>query len=159
VIQRFLLLSFLLLSGCTATSIPYSAQLVQSDELAAKIIEQVVMEQPLKYRPEGVVITKDYLGVADGIEVKGHSLSSGVVNSQLVFSSINLKTLDVSTRYYFNSLSRLELYSKRDWYIVQLKNDEHHIVKRFYTRRLDKAERLIDSINHMMASAKAFGTQ
>ncbi|ADT86558.1 sensor protein [Vibrio furnissii NCTC 11218] len=79
--------------------------------------------------------------------------------SNLLISSSNVKLSDINSRYYFNSILALELYSKRDWFIIQLKNDEQRVVKRFYTRSLEKAQRFIDSINYMKISTKPFGVE
>ncbi|MCK6263950.1 sensor protein [Vibrio sp. ZSDE26] len=148
----------LFLSGCAAKHMPYSAKLELSGEAAVKIIEQVVMEQPLNYRPEDIVVTDSYIGLSDGLKTSSHTMSNINEDSGMVLSSLKIEASDISSRYYFNSISALELFSKSDWYIVQMKNDENLVVKLFYTRSLSKAERLIDAISYMIISAKPFGS-
>lgn len=149
----------LLLTGCAAKQVPYSPLDVVNKKVAANVIEQVVMEQPTKFRPEGLVVTNSYLGLSEGYNSKVVAVGNYSDASNLVVLSANVKLSDINSRYYFNSISTLELYSKRDWFIIQLKNDEKRVTKRFYTRSLEKAQRFIDSMNYMQSSTKPFGVE
>ncbi|EJG0692429.1 sensor protein [Vibrio parahaemolyticus] len=154
----FVLLAFLL-TGCAAKQVPYSPSDMVNTEVSASVIEQVIMEQPKKFRPEGLVVTSSYIGLSEGQNSKAVAISHYNDSSNLLISSSNIRLSDINSRYYFNSIMALELYSKRDWFIIQLKNDEQRVVKRFYTRSLEKAQRFIDSINHMKISTKSFGAE
>jgi len=157
----FLLLS-IFLAGCTATQIQYSPSMVTNKGLAVEIIEQVVMEQPLKFRPESVFVTDAYLAFGDGVSGKGTSLSNGQSfgrSSSISLSSSRFNSKSITSRFYFNSLAELELFKKRDWYVIQLKNDENRVVKRFYTRSLKKSESFIDSINFFVSRSNPFGSR
>ncbi|MEZ9455008.1 sensor protein [Vibrio splendidus] len=149
----------LLLTGCAAKQVPYSPLDVVNKKVAANVIEQVVMEQPTKFRPKGLVVTNSYLGLSEGYNSKVVAVGNYSDASNLVVLSANVKLSDINSRYYFNSISALELYSKRDWFIIQLKNDEKRVTKRFYTRSLEKAQRFIDSMNYMQSSTKPFGVE
>lgn len=149
----------ILLAGCTAKQISYSPADITNIAVASSVIEQIIMEQPTKYRPAGLIITSSYLGLSEGVNSKGIIMSNYNETLNLNLASTNLKLSDISSRYYFNSISSLELYHKRNWFIIQLKNNEKQVIKRFYTMRLDKAQRFIDSINYMKNSAKPFGTE
>lgn len=149
----------LLLTGCASKQVPYSPLDVVNKKVAANVIEQVVMEQPTKFRPEGLVVTNSYLGLSEGYNSKVVAVGNYSDASNLVVLSANVKLSDINSRYYFNSISALELYSKRDWFIIQLKNDEKRVTKRFYTRSLEKAQRFIDSMNYMQSSTKPFGVE
>lgn len=149
----------LLLTGFAAKQVPYSPLDVVNKKVAANVIEQVVMEQPTKFRPEGLVVTNSYLGLSEGYNSKVVAVGNYSDASNLVVLSANVKLSDINSRYYFNSISALELYSKRDWFIIQLKNDEKRVTKRFYTRSLEKAQRFIDSMNYMQSSTKPFGVE
>ena len=149
----------LLLTGCAAKQVPYSPLDVVNKKVAANVIEQVVMEQPTKFRPEGLVVTNSYLGLSEGYNSKVVAVGNYSDASNLVVLSANVKLSDINSRYYFNSISALELYSKRDWFIIQLKNDEKRVTKRFYTRSLEKAQRFIDSMNYMQSSTKPLGVE
>ena len=51
----------LLLTGCVSKIVEYTPSRI-SPEQARSVIEQVLMEQPLKTRPEQVVFTDEYIG-------------------------------------------------------------------------------------------------
>ncbi|WP_122081327.1 sensor protein [Vibrio coralliirubri] len=157
--KKWFVFLVLLLTGCAAKQVPYSPSDMVTKEVAASVIEQVVMEQPLKFRPEGLVVTSSYIGLSEGHDSKVVAVSNYNGASDLLLSSANVSLSDINSRYYFNSISDFELYSKRDWFIIQLKNDEQRVVKHFYTRSLEKAQRFIDSINYMKISAKPFGVE
>jgi len=150
----------LFLFGCTATLLQHTPNPVESKVLATQIIEQVVAEQPLKYRPEGMLITDEYLAFGDGTISKGRGVASSTLISNTSAISIGVtktKSKHVTSTLYFNSLDGMELFHKRDWYIIQLRNDENNIVKRFYTRSRKKADRFIDAMNFYISTAKDFG--
>ncbi|EHR5760287.1 sensor protein [Vibrio parahaemolyticus] len=157
--KKWFVLLVLLLTGCAAKQVPYSPSDMVNTEVSASVIEQVIMEQPKKFRPEGLVVTSSYIGLSEGQNSKAVVISNYNDSSNLLLSSSNIRLSDINSRYYFNSIMALELYSKRDWFIIQLKNDEQRVVKRFYTRSLEKAQRFIDSINHMKISTKSFGAE
>ncbi|PML79989.1 sensor protein [Enterovibrio norvegicus] len=157
--RKFIIFLAVFLTGCSAQQIQYSSIDMASKELAASVIEQVVMEQPTKFRPEGIIVSTSYIGLSEGHNAKGVAVSNHNDITNLVVASANIKLSDINSRYYFNSISKLELYSKRDWFIVQLLNEEKRVVKRFYTRNLEKGKRLIDSIHFMKISAKPFGVE
>tara|TARA_Y100001960_G_C14410363_1_gene697877 strand:- start:128 stop:619 length:492 start_codon:yes stop_codon:yes gene_type:complete len=153
--KKLFSLLVLFLVGCAATHIPYSPQKMTNRDSAVQIIEQVVMEQPLKHRPENVFITDEYLAFGNGISGKGVTLSNeqpfGNTASTTSLSTSKFEAKNITSRFYFNSLIDSELFKKRDWYVIQLKNEENQVVKRFYTRNLNKAEGFIDSINFMVS--------
>ena len=104
-------------------------------------------------------MTSSYIGLSEGQNSKVVAVSNYNDSSNLLLSSSNVRLSEINSRYYFNSILALELYSKRDWFIIQLKNDEQQVVKRFYTRSLEKAQRFIDSINYMKISTKPFAAE
>ena len=157
--EKWFVFLVLLLTGCAAKQVPYSPSDMVNTEVSASVIEQVIMEQPKKFRPEGLVVTSSYIGLSEGQNSKVVTVSNYNDSSNLLLSSSNIRLSDINSRYYFNSIMALELYSKRDWFIIQLKNGEQRVVKRFYTRSLEKARRFIDSINYMKISAKPFGAE
>jgi uncharacterized protein YceK len=55
-----ILAALLLLSGCASKIVEYQPMAI-GDAQARSMIEQVLMEQPQKLRPEHVVITDDYV--------------------------------------------------------------------------------------------------
>ncbi|WP_158125212.1 sensor protein [Vibrio fluvialis] len=157
--KKWFLFLVILLTGCAAKQIPYSPTDMVNTDVAVNVIEQVIMEQPIKFRPEGLIVTSSYIGLSEGQKAKVVAVGNYNEVSNLLISSSNVKLSDINSRYYFNSILALELYSKRDWFIIQLKNDEQRVVKRFYTRSLEKAQRFIDSINYMKIATKPFGVE
>lgn len=155
--KKWFVFLVLLLTGCAAKQVPYSPSSMVNKEAAVSVIEQVIMEQPPKFRPEGLVVTSSYIGLLEGHDSKVVAVSNYNDASNLILSSANVRQSDINSRFYYNSIFSLELYRKRDWFIIQLRNDEQRVVKNFYTRSLEKAQRFIDSISYMKVSAKPFG--
>lgn len=150
--MRLFLLTLLALSGCAATQIPYSPTISENRNDASKIIEQVVMEQPTKHRPDSIVIGEDYIGFNEGFESKTSGFASGTYiggGSTIASGFSRTKTRSVGDRLYFNSIGSSALYAKRDWYIIQVKNRSGKVVKRFYTRSKIKAESFIDAMFYL----------
>ncbi len=158
--KSLILVLSLFLFGCTATQIQYAPNSVENKALATQIIEQVIMEQPLKYRPEGTLITEEYLAFGEGFVSKGSTVSNALLvtdNSAVTIGSTKVESKNIASRLYFNSLTGMDLFHKRDWYIVQLRNDENRIVRRFYTRNQNKAKRFIDAMSLYISTSKDFG--
>lgn len=151
------LLSAFLLAGCTATQIPYSPETVTSKEDSERIIEQVIMEQPAKYRPESVLITDDYLAFGEGYSEKSVGMASGTkLGSSAVIGvgSSRTKGKEINSRLYFNSLGVPLLYAKRSWYIIQVVDNHDAVLKRYYTRDKHKAESFIDALTYFIVHAE-----
>jgi len=105
-------------------------------------------------------ITDEYLAFGDGTISKGWGVASATLisNTSAISTGVTkTKSKHVTSTLYFNSLDGMELFHKRDWYIIQLRNDENHIVKCFYTRSRKKADRFIDAMNFYISTAKDFG--
>ena len=124
--------------------------------MASQIIEQVIMEQPKKHRPVNMIVNEKYIAFGQGFEYNGKASSSNIStsnNSSITVGSKKGSLKQVRERIYFNSLVRSELLQKRDWYIVQLIGENELFVKRFYTRKKQKAEKFIDAINFYISNA------
>lgn len=155
--NRFVMLFVLFLTGCKAVPVVYEPNSLDNEKLASQIIEQVIMEQPKKYRPEGMLINEQYIVFGEGFEYKGKAAAANIStsdSSSISIGSENGSLKEISERIYFNSLIRSELFHKRDWYIIQLISEDEHIIKRFYTRNKNKAEKFIDAINFYISNAK-----
>lgn len=155
-------LCVLLLTGCTATKLTYTPEPETNRNDAIRIIEQVVMEQPIKYRPGGVLVAQDYIGFDDGTISKTKSLGLGVgaangtVGGAIGGSISKTVSKSIRDRIYFNSIAKFNLYKKRDWYIVDVIGNNSRRLKRFYTLEKNKAEELIDSLSYFSTAAKPF---
>jgi len=157
--RKLVILFVLFLIGCKAVPVVYEPSTLTNQKLASQIIEQVIMEQPKKHRSTEMLIDDEFIVFGEGLEYKGKTSSVNLPTSDISSVSIASETgtvKNVSERIYFNSLMRIELFHKRDWYIIQLISDEEYIVKRFYTRNKIKAEKFIDAMNSYMINSTKF---
>lgn len=152
--KLWILVVALFIGGCAISKpVDYSPEPVESKEQAASIIEQVVMQQPLKYRPEGVYVTDEYIAMGEGYSSKGVGLGSATAigsNGAIGLGVSKSTTKGISTRLYFNSLGPSKLWIKRDWYLIDVQDKTPRRVKQFLTRDKKSAEAFIDSINYMV---------
>ncbi len=144
------LLVLFFLQGC-ATEIQHIKQSEMSGDSAVKIIEQVIMEQPSKFRPEFVTVTSDYVGIGSGLITKGLYYAPPSDYSDISMSTHS--TRSINKRIYFNSIGAIKLFEKREWFIVQVFSKEGYKYGQVYTRSKTKAMRFIDAINHFKANA------
>lgn len=151
------LLSILLLTGCAATQVQYSPEPMTNREDSERIIEQVIMEQSAKHRPESVLITDDYLAFGEGYSEKSTGLASGTrlgSNAVIGVGSSRTKGKAINSRLYFNSLGAPRLYTKRGWFIIQVVDNHNAVLKRYYTRDKHKAESFIDALTYFIVHAE-----
>jgi len=144
----YILISSVLI-GCSATQIPYTKETIKNSESAYKIIEQVIYEQPTKYRPEELFLTDTYIGYSNGSVNRSSSYTSTVEispNSSLSTGLSKSTSKNIKTRIYFNSLNPPKLYKKRSWYVIQLRNRPGHLLKNVYTRDKNKAIKFINAL-------------
>jgi len=153
-----LLIVFLV--ACSAKNVAYTPSPIISKEKAAQIIEQVLYEQPMKYRPVSVFISGEILGFSDGVssKTKGGGVVLGNENGLAVgIGSSKTLTKEINRRIYFNSIGNPQLFTKRDWFIIQMVNKNNRVIYNVYTRDENKAKKYIDSINYMRINAPEFG--
>lgn len=151
------LLSILLLTGCSATQISYSPEPVSDREDAVRIIEQVVMEQPAKYRPGSVLVTDDYIAFDEGFETRTSGFGVGNAigkNTAIATGTSRSVSKAIGGRIYFNSVAVPNLYKKRDWYVVDVLDSKSRRLKRIYTLDEKKAEAFIDSFSYFADHAE-----
>lgn len=158
--MKIWMLVLFMLTGCASKLVPYSPEPVNDEVKAAQVIEQVIMQQPDKHRPESVSITKNYIAFGEGLSSTTTGFSSGTATATVVgdrviagsgFSSgvANTTTKYVGSRIYFNMLGKTYLYTKRDWFILDVRNKSNKRIKRVYTRDRNSAEAFIDSLHYM----------
>lgn len=150
----------LMLAGCFSTPIEYQSKGITQPE-ADQIIEQVVMEQPPQMRPQAVYINSQYIGFGNGTISQGKSFGSAaevVPGAVIGGSSSTVTTKEMNERIYFNSIGKVQLYTKRNRYTVQVLGTEGHVIRNFYMTNRVKAERFIDSLNFYRDRAPALGT-
>jgi hypothetical protein len=139
------------LSGCAASVKNYVYNDSMSISDAAKIIEQIIMEQPSAHRPESVYITEDYVLYGDGILTTEKVTAIGVPigNSAIIAGREQSKTKSISERIYFNSFGKAELFQRRKWFIVQVRDKAGYTIRNFFTRDEKMAEQFIDAMYSM----------
>tara|TARA_R110002073_G_scaffold335678_1_gene528452 strand:- start:869 stop:1378 length:510 start_codon:yes stop_codon:yes gene_type:complete len=148
------LLIFLVASlvGCGATPLSYQAQPISIDE-AYSIIDQMVMTQNKKWKPDYFVITDKYLGWDYG------SVSSGGVNvvayNNVGFGRSKATTRNVSDRVYFSKIKGVQMYDwKRklqQWWTVALMGDNDRIIKYVLrTKNLAEAQQMVDALTVLL---------
>ena len=140
----FLLFLTLVVAGCTAKQVHYDLGEAENEGEASKIIEQVLMEQSNNHRIEWVKITPEYLSYGEG----------AVFNTAFSSNYATTKSVDINSRIYFDSIGEINLFTKRDWYIMRVFNHEGKAVDTFYTRSKHKAEVLIVSMNLFISRAR-----
>jgi hypothetical protein len=120
------------LTGCAAQVVPYAAK--TSSGNPKSVIEQVFMEQPDKLRPDYISANDEYVEYGEG--------SRSRIN---VFSDTSSTRRHVS-RLYYRSVAKDELYTKRDYVIVQFRDVHGALLARVIARDLEKGRKLIDSV-------------
>ncbi|MBD9573681.1 hypothetical protein IB260_00015 [Pseudomonas sp. PDM23] len=159
--MRWMILAVLslLLIGCHSTPVQYQAQPIDK-RTAVAVIEQVSMEQPQSVRPQQVIVTDDFIGYGNGVRSDADSFGSAVAitpTTAIGAGSTRVITKELSDRIYFNSIGTIQLWTKRQRYIVQVRNTEGYKYRDFYLTNRVKAERFIDALNFFKASAPAIG--
>jgi len=152
-----LLVPACLAPACSSTRLQYTPAVIDSSDARA-VIEQVFMEQPVRYRPESVVVEDTFIAISEGVSTS--SRSSGVavhVSHGFVFGGGGGRDTakELNTRVYFSSIGELQLYKRKSWFIVQIRNTEGQVVKSVYASNQDKAQHFMDALESMRASASA----
>ncbi|HEY0288578.1 MAG TPA: hypothetical protein VGC62_16465 [Pseudomonas sp.] len=143
------MLFVLILAGCASKVVEYQASPI-SDQQARSVIEQVLMEQPQKTRPEQVVFTLEYIAYGNGVisETNGFGSAVPVGNSAFAAGSSTTKSKSLQTRIYFNSIGTVTLYSKRGRWVVITRNRAGSVLISSLVDSQSKAERFVDSMIH-----------
>lgn len=158
VLMRYIFVLIFLLSGCSATPVIYKPGGAQFSEKSVSLIEQVIYEQPEKYRPSGVFVNKSFIGFDNGISSNTRAITSSVSLSKEIRINSGSSSTDIrniSDRFYFNSMKYPKLFRKRSWFIIQFIDSEERAIKNIYTRSEIKAKRFIDHISHLVDQAES----
>jgi hypothetical protein len=140
--MRYVILASLFLAGCASTVAHQASPMTVTQ--AQAVIEQVVMEQPPKHRPAAVVFTDAYIALSQGTVSNGRAVAVPVYG----FAVANARSVSIerSTLLYFNTIADTRLHKKRDWYVLDVVDDEGRILQRVYCRDETKAHRFVDAI-------------
>jgi len=148
--MRVLVLTvLLLLSGCASKIVEYQPAAV-SNAQARSVIEQVLMEQPQKSRPEQVVITDEYIAYGSGVisETNGFASAVPIGNGAFAAGSSRTSSKALHTRIYFNTIGGVTLYSKRGRWVVITRNQAGSVINSSLVDTQVKAQRFVDAMVH-----------
>jgi hypothetical protein len=139
----------LLLGGCASKVMEYAAAPI-NDEQAKSVIEQVLMEQPQKTRPEQVVITSDYIAYGHGVmsETSGFASAVPLGNGAFAAGTSRTNSKSLVTRIYFNSIGEVTLYAKRGRWVVITRSEAGSVLNNVRVDSQVKAQRYVDSMMH-----------
>ena len=137
----------LLLTGCVSKVVEYPPAKINPEQ-ARSVIEQVLMEQPLKTRPEQVVFTDEYIGYGSGILSTTSGFASAVPlgGGAIAAGSSRTSSKAVQTRIYYNSIGSVALYSKRGRWVVQTRSTGGNVMNSSLVDTQKKAERFVDAM-------------
>lgn len=139
--------ALLLLAGCASKVVEYKATPITQDQ-AKSVIEQVLMEQPLKTRPEQVFFTDEYIGYGNGIisATSGFASATPIGAGAIAAGTSKTSSKAVQTRIYFNSIGTVTLYTKRNRWIVQTRNQAGSVLNSSLVDTQQKAQRFVDAM-------------
>ena len=139
-----------LLTGCASKVIEYAPAKIRPEQ-ARSVIEQVLMEQPLKARPEQVVFTDEYIGYGSGILLTSSGFASAIPlgGGAIAAGSSVTSSKAVQTRIYYNSIENVTLYSRRGRWIVQTTNMAGSVINKCLVDTEKKAERFVDAMTSL----------
>lgn len=155
---EFIIATFLILilSSC-AKLISYPDQSIASKSKAQLIIEQAIMEQPEKFKPAAVYFTDDYIllsyGVLTNSKGKGYSSATSIFNSTTVIaggnSSSSSLTYEKQNRIYYSSISKVELYKKNSYFIINIINTSNRALYKIYIYNEIQAFNVANALNFL----------
>lgn len=150
--RLFSILAILLLSGCSTTPMNYESKIMPIKE-AYDVIDQMVMTQHQKWKPDYFVITDKYLGWGYGAISKGSS--SGVVYNNIVLGSSSSTIRNVSEIVYFSKAKGVQLFDWtrkfKQWYVVSLVGQNDNVIKHILrTRSVSDAQLMMDAMTVLL---------
>ena len=131
-----------LLTACASKIVSYTPVPAPADPLA--VIEQVLSEQPQKYRPESVKATGTYVEFGDG-----------VIAEQSAWNPARARAKQTTVRLYYTSIGENRLRERGRWWIVQSLNKQGSLLASAWTDDKDAALRYIAALEAMRDRAAA----
>lgn len=143
------LIAIVTLHACASTEIRHDFSDTMPIDDAASFIEQVLMEQPARYRPESVDVTSEYVAYGKGVVSHSSGIGVPIGNSGITVNSGNSKSKFLSERIYFNSPFSVSIVPSGKWFVIQVINGEGYRIARVYTTSQDKAVRFDDALHSL----------
>ncbi len=154
---RFIVLFAACLSSCaTNYDQAYRAKTNISQAEAVAVIEQVLYEQGIKYRPQSVLVTSQYIAMDFGRQQSSQAGFAIPVGSVAIALGDTKTISEAAERIYFDSIDSLKPFSRNRYYGVTIfHNGRLH--KHVYTYQKHKAERLVDALNYFIQNSRKGG--
>lgn len=139
--------ALLFLTGCASKVVDYQPAPITAEQ-ARSVIEQVLMEQPEKTRPEQVFFTNEYIAYGSGVVSSSSGFASAVPigNGAIAAGNSVTSSKSVQTRIYFNSIGSATLYTKRNRWVVITTNKAGGTLNFSRVDSQQKAQRFIDAM-------------
>lgn len=146
--NKAILILATVLTGCAATQLQHTPTTNMTVADAQLLIEQVLMEQPPQYRPQGVVFTETYWGTSDGVKAVGKSSGISIPAGGVSLTMGDSKSInkELTTRIYYSSMGETKLYKKRDWHVIDIHNSDGYRMLRAYSTNEAKAHQFVDAM-------------
>ena len=140
----------LLLTGCVSKVVEYTPAKINPEQ-AQLVIEQVLMEQPAKTRPEQVLFTDEYFGYGSGIVSTSSGFASAVPfgGGAIAAGTSVTSSKSLQTRIYYNSIGTVTLHLRRGRWIVQTRNMAGTVINKCVVDTQHKAERFVDAMSSL----------
>lgn len=153
--KRLVIAAAVVISGCTAQQLQYASQPIPLDDAKA-ITEQVLMEQPPKFRPQTVEFTNSYIAINNGVVSQGRGRGMAIPIGDVAVASGRSRSVskELNSRIYYSSIGNTNLYTKGSWFIIQIYSLDRLLLQRVYCHNELNAHRFIDSINALKDSAE-----
>lgn len=145
--KAIVIATLLLLAGCASKVVEYQPAPITTEQ-ARSVIEQVLMEQPVKTRPEQVFFTNEYIAYGNGVVSSSSGFASAVPlgNGAIAAGNSVTSSKAVQTRIYFNSIGTATLYTKRNRWVVITRNQAGGTLNFSRVDSQQKAQRFIDAM-------------
>lgn len=137
------------LSLCACASLVAYAPKQMSREKAQSIIEQVLMEEPLKFRPESVEFTPEYVAIYQGYGAKSGGAAVVLPNTPVVLSGNRSSSKQISTRIYYSSINEILLYRDNNHYAMRPMTKEGRVIHTAVTMSEEKARQYVDALHSL----------
>lgn len=151
--KHLILALFFLVIGC-AKPVAYTPQPSPAlNESEAKgIIEQVFMELPPDRKPDAIAFEEDFIWLGYGVESKSSGFGTAIALTDsvaVVSGSSRVTTRGKNLRIYYNSLSQIDLYTKRSYYIIRIASAKGREFLKVTTYSEAKAHKFIDALRYL----------
>lgn len=138
-----LVVALIATAGCAAQRVAHVPRSIGHAE-AREIIERVMFEQPGKHRPEAVAFAREYMVLRYGTVSRGRATAVPV--GTMAIASGETVTTEAGKRLYFDTIAETRIYTKREWFVLDIVDASGHVMQRVYSRDETRARAFVDAI-------------